>query len=216
MVDLDLFNFEIEFLRDSSPTRSPVNWIVPNQLKTLSLLVDSNESLQLLANLIEASTPSLTHLTTQLTNITHSAVTDALEHIGRSITHLSCAHRDGFLDGDCSLALRLCTVLSAVHTATLPVGMLVLPATDVLWIGRSFSLLRLFMDDLGYLVDVDSLVRFLIRVKVDRLELSQGWWERRLELAWEHAALWSNVECVSPASEWLSRLDKLVGTVHLV
>lgn len=221
MIHLDLFKLNIDFYINPRPANSPALWAVPDRLKTLSLYVNSDPALNLLASLIKASTPSLTHLTVHLSNITHSAVTDALQNLGHSITHLFCASEDVDFDGNEALVLPLLAVLPAVHTANVPISAVPRSEeTDPLGHGRSFALLALFMHPEGYFVELDELVDFLERVKVTRLELPQDWWDAKTESAADDASDDSDDEGRDPVlkspAEWLNILQGLVETVTVV
>lgn len=220
MVDLDMFNFNIN-TNDASLHDPPTSsWTVSNRLRTLSLFVDSDEVLALLANLIKASTPSLTHLTTQLYGLTQSSLANVTGPLGQSITHLAYSLHENS-EGEFSLALPLLAALPGVRTATLPIGALASSGADELpELGRSFSLIKLYEHVDGGYAHMDHVFKFLKRFKVDRLELSRDSWQARIESAAESMVAESDDDESDRIPEleerWMDRLQSLAGTVELV
>lgn len=205
-------------LSDSSyrrPIGSLGQWVVPTQLRSLSIYVDRSKIVDILANLIKASAPSL-HRLSLCWDVESGAAAIASTFSPAAKTLRSLEFRRG-ASGSCETD-DLSTIL-----ATLPgVQALALPLENILEpkLARVLRrpVARLVLDD-SLEVAAWELIAFLSGAKLQVLELSRDWWARQravAEAVSEEDGIGEGGDVETVLDSWWREIEGRVSTFRLV
>lgn len=198
-------------------TDHTARWTVPTRLYSLSIYIDTPETVTIFAKLIKASAPTLNHISFQCSKISIEGISSAFAPVAHSLRRLEYRRNENTeLDTTC-----LPTVLAAIPDVPhLKLPFEVVHERDVAEeLRKRKPLALLALEPIGG-ERVSDVIAVLAVVKAHALEMPRSWWEAQQVIAREVEPdrLDGGGERTAQQllDEWWRSIERAVPTLSLV